>query len=253
MTPTLLKQIESKAAPEDLLVEVFGLLGDRAALGTSGQLAGSAILDMAVGAGLHPRVYTLDTGRLFPETLEYFQTLEKRYGLRIERFTPNKANLDQMIARHGENLFFDSKEKQELCCRLRKVEPNLEALATLDAWVTGLRADQSEHRAGVRRLEMISLDFPEGSRSLLKVCPLADWTEAQVRAYLEEHNVPLHPLLEWEQNGWRYESLGCVICTTPIGPGEPRRAGRWRWFNQSVADDKKECGLHLPYPEPGAS
>src|SRR5439155_9439031 len=87
-------------------------------------------------------------------------------------------------------------------------------------------------------------DEGEGTRPILKVAPLATWTEAKVREYLKANHVPVHKLLEAKlPGGWYYESLGCILCTTPIGPNEPRRAGRWRWFN--ALDDKKECGLHL--------
>ena len=147
-----------------------------------------------------------------------------------------------MIREQGEFLFFDSKEKQEFCCDLRKVEPNERVLGTLDVWLTGLRADQSKARAGTSRFEII----PHGpnKRPILKVAALVDWTEERLRKYCEEHQVPVHKLLFWEKDGWRYESLGCVICTTPIGPYEPRRAGRWRWFNALEGGDK-ECGLHV--------
>ena len=121
------------------------------------------------------------------------------------------------------------------------MEPNDRVLATLDVWLTGLRADQSKARAATGRFEIIPQG--PGRRPLLKIAPLVDWTEERLRRYSEENGVPVHKLLFWEKDGWRYESLGCVICTTPIGPNEPRRAGRWRWFNSP--EDDKECGLHV--------
>jgi len=234
------------------------------AIATSGQPTDTAIVALTVRAGVaKPRVYTTDTYRLFPETYVYFKTLETFFGITIERFAPPEKDLSKMIEEHGEFLFFDSREKQEYCCHVRKVLPNQKALDTMDVWVTGLRRDQSASRAQLPRMEVIaspSAPLPKGEggpdakrsgtgeaspRSILKVNPLVVWTEKQVADYLRTNNVPNHPLFEKKLPGsYYYESLGCVICTTPIGPHEPRRAGRWRWFN--ALDDKKECGLHLP-------
>lgn len=249
VTPALLSELEKIADPATLLRALHDRFGRRLAVGTSGQLSGAAILALCVEAGFTPRVFTNDTGRLFPETYDYFNKLEKRFGLVVERFAPDPRRVDQMVSRYGEHLFFDSKERQELCCAVRKVEPNNRALETLDIWVTGLRADQSAARAKTPRLQILTLESPAGPRDLLKVCPLVDWPEERVRAYLKGKDVPVHALLEATlPGGFYYESLGCVMCTTPIGPGEPRRAGRWRWFN--VSDDKKECGLHTPPSDP---
>ncbi|MDL1872303.1 phosphoadenylyl-sulfate reductase [Deltaproteobacteria bacterium PRO3] len=237
----LIQSLEPIQDPQALIGELFRRFGDRAAIGTSGQLTGVVMVDLAVKAGLKPRVFTIDTLRLFPETYELFDALERKYSLKVEKIQPDPEKLKAMLREHGEFLFFDSKEKQELCCHLRKVEPNERVLGTLDVWLTGLRADQSKARAATGRFEII----PHGPerRPILKVAPLVDWTEERLRRYCEDNGVPVHKLLFWEQDGWRYESLGCVICTTPIGPFEPRRAGRWRWFNGQ--DDDKECGLHV--------
>jgi phosphoadenosine phosphosulfate reductase len=234
--------------PGLLLAELFRRFPGRTAIGTSGQLTGCALIDMAVAAkATHLRVFTNDTLRLFPETQDLFQALEKRYGLKIERYTPPEKELKAMVEEYGEHLFFDSKERQEMCCYVRKVLPNQQALETLDVWITGLRSDQSQSRANVGRFELIQNPSASGTRPILKVAPLAGWKEADVREYLKKNAVPVHALLDKKlPGGWYYESLGCILCTTPIGPHEPRRAGRWRWFNTS--DDKKECGLHLPPP-----
>ncbi len=242
----LIKELEPIADPADLIGEIIGRFGDRAAIGTSGQLSGVVMLDMAIQAGVRPRVFTVDTQRLLEETYVYFDRLEQKYGIEIERMQPDPSKIQQMISEHGEYLFFDSPEKQELCCQLRKVEPNNRALDTLDVWISGLRSDQSQYRSDTVRFEIVQ--HGPDKQPILKVCPLADWTEAQCRAYLKEHGVPIHELLEWEQDGWRYESLGCRICTTTIGPEEPRRAGRWRWFNAGKGN--KECGLHTSHHDP---
>lgn len=228
-----LERLETKPESE-LLKWVFTKYGDRAAIGTSLQLTGSVLIDMTSKLGIPFRVFTLDTLRLHPESYALIETFEKRYGITIERFTPDPVKLEKMVKQHGEYLFFDAKEKQEYCCFIRKVEPNERALATLDAWVTGLRRDQSDERKNTPRASLMT----SGGREILKLSPLAHWDEARVRQYIKDNDVPYQKLFD---EG--YDSIGCIICSTPTRPGEPKRAGRWRWFN--ATDDKKECGIHL--------
>jgi phosphoadenosine phosphosulfate reductase len=242
----LLGELQAIREPQEMIRELIVRLGDRAAIGTSGQLTGVVMIDMAVRSGVVPRVFTIDTLRLFDETYEYFDLLEEKYGIKIERLRPDPNKIKEMVAEHGEYLFFDSPARQEYCCFLRKVEPNNRALDTLDIWISGLRRDQSSYRRDTLGMEIIR--HGEDKRPILKVAPLVDWTEQKCRAYMKDHDIPVHKLLEWEQGGWRYESLGCRICTTPIGPDEPRRAGRWRWFNSG--DENKECGLHTIHHDP---
>ena len=243
----LVQELSLVLEPGALLMALHKRYGKRMGIATSGQPTDTAIIALAVKAGVkRPYVYTTDTLRLFPETYAYYKRLEKLFKIKIQRFTPPEKELSRMVEQHGEMLFFDSKDNQEYCCHVRKVLPNQKALDSLDVWVTGLRRDQSATRADLPRLEVIQHHQTGGElRPLLKVNPLVDWTEEQVNAYLKSHKIPNHPLIEKKlPGGWRYESLGCILCTTPIGPHEPRRAGRWRWFN--ALDDKKECGLHLP-------
>lgn len=245
----LLSELNKIQEPGPLLAELARRFPGRTGQGISGQLSDSALVDMGVKAKAAIRVYTADTYRLFPETYQLFDAIERKYQIKIERLGPPEAELKKMIAEKGEYLFFDTKELQEYCCYVRKVLPNERALDSLDVWITGLRADQSTARADMKRMEII--EHGPSKRPILKVSPLTHWNEKQVRAYLVENHVPVHPLLEAKlPGGYYYESLGCVICTTPIGPYEPRRAGRWRWFNSQ--DDKKECGLHLPHPTDAA-
>ncbi len=226
----------NEMTPEDILRWSVDAYGPRAALFTSFQETGCALMDMAYRRGLTLRVVTVDTLRLHRETYDLMAALEARYGIAIEKFQPDPERLRRMIENHGEYLFFDSKDKQEHCCAIRKVEPNNRALETVDVWITGLRKDQSGFRASTPKASWVK----RGDRELLKLCPLADWTEAMVRAYNEEHQVPANSL--YEQG---YASIGCIICSTPIRPGEDKRAGRWRWFNQYEQGDKKECGIHI--------
>ncbi len=239
----LIRELELISDPQELIGVVFKKFGKRAAIGTSGQLTGTVMIDLAIKSRAKPRVFTIDTLRLFPETYELFEMIEKKYKIKVEKIKPDPVKIKNMVKEQGEYLFFDSKEKQEFCCHLRKVEPNDKVLKTVDVWLTGLRADQSQARASTSRFEIIH--HSEDNHPILKIAPLVDWTEEELRKYAKKNKVPVHKLLEWKKDGWYYESLGCVICTTPIGPNEPRRAGRWRWFNTQEENDK-ECGLHVP-------
>ncbi|HOE65300.1 MAG TPA: phosphoadenylyl-sulfate reductase [Candidatus Hydrogenedentes bacterium] len=221
--------------PEALLQWAVATHGARAALLTSFQNTGCVMIDMAKRAAPGLRVATVDTLRLHPETYALMERIEQRYGIRIERFKPEPECLERMIAHHGEFLFFDSQEKQELCCHIRKVEPNERALDTVDVWITGLRRDQSDARKYAPKASRVD----HKGRSIVKLAPLIDWSEDQVRAYLAENDAPYNPL--YDQG---YASIGCVICSTPIKPWEHKRAGRWRWFNHMGDDHKKECGIH---------
>lgn len=230
---TTVEQLELWSA-EQLLAWALSEYGTHAGIITSFQDTGCAIVDMAQRVAPGLRIITIDTLRLHDETYRLIETIERKYGIHVERFYPNAQDIDEMIREHGEYLFFDDKEGQRRCCAVRKVEPNRRALDTLDVWFTGLRRDQSEHRCTTRR---VSQTFHDG-RTILKIAPLADWTEQQVREYLHEHDVPLNGLY-----AEGYTSIGCVICTTPTRDCEAKRAGRWRWFNR-LEEDKKECGIH---------
>lgn len=220
--------------PEDLLRWAVEMHRDRAGLITSFQDTGCVMIDMASRVAPGLRVITVDTLRLHPETYRLIGEVERRYGIRVERFTPDPDRLRRMIAQHGEYLFFDSKPKQEFCCQVRKVEPNIRALRTVDVWITGLRRDHSEFRQKTPKAAYVQQEWGP----ILKLAPLADWDERQVWDYIRAHNVPYNPL--YEQG---YTSIGCIICSTPTLPWEDKRAGRWRWFNH-LEDDAKECGIH---------
>jgi phosphoadenosine phosphosulfate reductase len=194
------------------------------------------MIDMARRVAPQLRVVTVDTLRLPQDTYDLMNALEAKYGITIERFTPDPQRLDRMVQNHGEYLFFDSREKQEYCCSIRKVEPNNRALETVDIWITGLRRDQSKSRMVTPR----AAEVDQNGRTILKLCPLIDWTEQQVSAYVADHEVPYNKLYD---KG--YTSIGCAICSTPTLPGEDKRAGRWRWWNHLNREDHKECGIHV--------
>jgi phosphoadenosine phosphosulfate reductase len=231
-----LEELE-ELGPEALFEWAYTEYGERAGILSSFQNTGCVMIDLAQRVAPGLRVITVDTERLHPETYAVMAAIEGRYGLRIEHFRPEPERLRKMIEQHGEYLFFDTKAKQEFCCNVRKVEPNQRALASLDVWFTGLRRDQSEFRA---KTPKVSLVKQPGGHSVIKIAPLNDWTEAQVEDYMKKHSLPRNAL--YDQG---YTSIGCMICTTPTRPGEDKRAGRWRWFNQYEKGDKKECGIHV--------
>ncbi len=228
-------------SPQEILFTLFKRFKERAAIVTSGQLSGIILIHLAAENGLPFRVCTLDTLRLFPETYAFLEHVETRYGIQIERIQPDPEQVEQMVSQHGEYLFFDSKAKQEHCCNVRKVQPMQRLLETLDVWITGVRRDQSHTRKYLPKAEIIS----STAHPVLKVSPLMAWPHNKVWDFIHENDVPVNPLLKADAHGHYYESLGCMICTTPIRPGEPKRAGRWRWQNAATAEENaKECGLH---------
>lgn len=186
----------------------------------------------AVIAGCAPtiRVVTLQTGRLFDETLALIGRTEQRFGLAIEQYHPDADAVAGYIDSYGRDGFYDSLEARHACCAIRKLKPLARALGGADIWITGLRRGQSGNRAEV---PFAAWDEVHG---LIKANPLADWGNEQVRSYARDHDVPVNPL-----HARGYPSIGCAPCTRAIRPGEPERAGRW-WWEQ---DEKRECGLHV--------
>lgn len=231
----LFEELQGMDSPEDLFRWAQDNYGQRAGIVTSFQDTGTVMIDLMSKAAPGMRVITVDTLRLPQETYDLMKEIEAHYGITIERFSPDPEQLDKMISQHGEYLFFDSKDKQEWCCTVRKVRPNQRALETLDVWFTGLRRDHSEARMNTPKVQLVVVN----GRKVIKVAPLADWDQARVDQYIAEHNLPKNALYD---KG--YSSIGCVICTTPTLPWEPKRAGRWRWFNYLEKDDK-ECGIHI--------
>ena len=217
-------------SPQDVLRWTVERFGSQAALCTSFQADGMAILDMAWRIDPQIRVFTIDTGRFPQETYELLDRVREKYHLDIEVYFPEATQVESIIRRHGVNLFYREVKLRLLCCQVRKVLPLRRILATLDAWVTGLRRDQSTTRATVRTIEA-----DEEHGGLVKVNPLANWSEQQVWDYIRAYDVPYHPF--YDQG---YTSIGCAPCTRPTTAGEDPRAGRWWW----EAGASKECGMH---------
>ncbi|MBQ0822714.1 phosphoadenylyl-sulfate reductase [Microvirga sp. HBU67558] len=199
---------------------------------TSFGLEDQAITHAIFRAGLdiHIELVTLDTGRLFPETYDLWAQTEERYGRRINAVSPDRSDLEALVARQGVNGFRHSVEARKACCDIRKVEPLGRALAGAAGWVTGLRAEQSAFRAAV------PLALQDEVYRLIKLNPLADWSRQDLVRYVTDNAVPYNPL-----HDQGYPSIGCAPCTRAVRLGEPERAGRWWWEQEA----KKECGLHL--------
>ena len=188
-----------------------------------------AVLHAIASTGTPIDVFTLDTGRHFPETLETLEASERRYGLKIRVMAPDAAEVEALVARDGIFGFRLAIENRKACCEVRKVRPLNRALAGAAGWVTGLRRDQSAERAAVPFAAW------DNAHQLVKINPIADWSLERLEAYIAEHNVPVNPL-----HAKGFPSIGCQPCTRAIRPGEDIRAGRWWWENE----DGKECGLH---------
>ncbi len=175
------------------------------------------------------RVFTLDTGRLFPETYSTWSRTLEKYGQPIEAFYPNSVDLQAFVSQKGPNSFYESVENRKSCCHIRKVEPLNRALAGQAIWITGIRAEQSPNRHNMNSLEW------DKAYQLIKFHPIFDWTYEEVLAFVNKNGIPYNPL---HDKG--FVSIGCAPCTRAIRPGEDFRAGRWWWEDAS----KKECGLH---------
>jgi len=190
------------------------------------------LIDMAVQIRPDIRVFSLDTGRLHPETYRLMQAVRKRYDIAVEVMTPDAQELQRMILEKGLFSFYEDGHAE--CCGIRKVEPLRRMLSSLDAWITGQRRDQS-----LTRIELSEVEADESlavlGQRLIKFNPLANWTSAQVWDYIEAYDVPFNEL---HRRG--YVSIGCEPCTRPILPNQHEREGRWWWEEGG----KKECGLH---------
>jgi phosphoadenosine phosphosulfate reductase len=175
------------------------------------------------------KIFTLDTGRMFPESYELLERTNRHYDINIEVFFPDYSQVEKMVNEKGINLFYESIENRKLCCGIRKVEPLQRAFRGLKAWVCGLRREQS-----VTRFNIEPVEWDEGNQ-LVKINPLVDWTQEALWEYIKSNDIPYHIL---HDKG--FPSIGCQPCTRAVEPGEDVRAGRWWWEEP----EKKECGLH---------
>jgi phosphoadenosine phosphosulfate reductase len=212
----------------EVLAWVWDRFGERASIGTAFQGAGLVMMDLAREQGLRFPVFTLDTGLLFPETLELKKRLEAFFGCQIETLVPD-LSVEQQGAAHGPKLW---KRDPDLCCSIRKVLPLRNKLSEIDAWITGLRRQQSDKRAETDIVEIYLFDETTG-REIVKINPMANWSREDVWKYVRDHKIPYNPL-----HDQGYRSIGCWPCTSATGAGDDERAGRWTGFS------KTECGIH---------
>ncbi len=213
-------KVRTAAAVLRLATEKFA---PRLTMATGFGVEGCVLLDLIARDRLQVDVFTLDTGVLFPETYELWRRLERRYQISI-RAVRSDLELEAQGEKFGDRLW---ERSPDVCCRLRKVEPLARALEGMDAWITGIRREQTPERSSASSIEL------DPKFGLVKVNPLVAWSAEDVRRYAEDHEVPVNPLLK---RG--YSSIGCAPCTTAVSPGEDPRAGRWRGLA------KRECGLH---------
>ena len=205
-------------------------LGGRAVFTTSLGIE-DQVITAAIGTHRLPvEVATLETGRLFAETVNLIRETEERYDIAIKHFYPAQDDIDAYAEKFGLNGFYDSVEARHACCHVRKLVPLAKALDGASFWITGLRRGQSGNRATTPFAEF------DAERNLIKINAIADWDIDVIKAHVLAENIPVNPL-----HARGYPSIGCEPCTRAIKPGEPERAGRWWWEN----DEKRECGLHV--------
>jgi phosphoadenosine phosphosulfate reductase len=188
------------------------------------------LTDLILKAQLPIAIFSLETGRLHPETLAVLDAVKAKYGYDVQLYRPQPEAVDAYVAQNGRDAFYNSIEMRRECCRIRKVEPLGRALAGKTAWITGQRRAQSSTRSD------LSIQEDDLAHAMFKFNPLADWSEEDVWNYIRANDVPYNAL-----HDQGYPSIGCAPCTRAVEPGEDVRAGRWWWENP----ESKECGLHI--------
>ncbi|MCH7590607.1 phosphoadenylyl-sulfate reductase [PVC group bacterium] len=215
---------------EELIKYILNQFGKKVALASSLGAEDQVLTHIMLKLNPEANIFTLDTGRLNPETYDVLEATNRKYDTKIEVVFPDFKRVEKMVNEQGPNLFYESVENRKLCCQIRKVEPLKRKLSGLEAWITGLRKAQSVTR---NTLDIVELDEKHG---ILKFNPLADWSHEDVWGFIKKQDVPYNKLHE---KG--YASIGCAPCTRAIGDGEDVRAGRWWWEDPQ----SKECGLHI--------
>lgn len=222
------QMLENKA-PEEVIRFFISHYKEKVAFSSSLGLEDQVITHMVASIEKNIRIFTLDTGRVFPETYSLIYRTNDRYDINIQVYFPDFKEVEAMVNKKGINLFYESIENRKECCRIRKIEPLKRAFSGLDAWICGLRREQSITRNDMQVVEW------DANNNLVKINPLINWTEQQVWDYIKTNNIPYNVL---HDKG--FPSIGCQPCTRAVKPGEDIRAGRWWWENP----EQKECGLH---------
>ncbi len=215
---------------DDVLFAITNQFPGQVTFSTSFSLEDQVITHKILSDQLPVKIFTLDTGRLFPETYSVWNSTNERYNTHIKAYYPDYSLLESFIDEKGPNSFYESVENRKDCCYIRKVHPLKRALKNNAIWVTGLRAEHSEDRHNMPQVEW------DESNNIIKYHPILHWTTDQVKKYINDNNIPYNSL---HDRG--FVSIGCAPCTRAVKPGEDFRAGRWWWENNT----KKECGLHV--------
>ncbi len=224
-----IKQLTAGLDPLAALTKLADHFAGEIVFSTSFGWEDQVITHMIFTNNIPIKVFTLETGRIFPETYYVWNRTMEMYGKPVFAYYPQNEPLEKMLNEKGPSSFYESVENRKECCGIRKVEPLNRALAGNKCWITGIRAEQS-----INRLDMHNVEWDE-AHNLVKFHPIFDWTLDEVKEYIKKHNVPYNTL---HDRG--FPSIGCQPCTRAIREGEDFRAGRWWWEDQS----KKECGLH---------
>ncbi|AFT67720.1 MULTISPECIES: phosphoadenylyl-sulfate reductase [Cycloclasticus] len=233
---TLQSQLDNKQ-PRDILKTIYTQLDDLA-ISFSGA-EDVILIDMACKLGLKPNVFTLDTGRLHPETYQFIQTVMDHYKIKITVLSPNQDALQALTHEKGLYSFYQDGHKE--CCGIRKVQPLKQHLTAYSGWITGQRRDQSKATRDSLNIAEIDTAFSGKNTELLKFNPLCHWTSEQVWSYIRALEVPFNPL-----HNQGFISIGCEPCTRATLPHQDPREGRWWW----EAAESKECGLHSSLSKP---
>jgi len=214
----------------DVVLQYFlsGYTG-KIALSSSLSIEDQVLTDLIVKIDPSTRIFTLDTGRLFPETYSLIDKTNIKYDIHLEVLFPDYTEVEKMVKEEGINLFYKGIDQRKACCRVRKLDPLKRAFQGLEVWVCGLRKEQSVTRQAVKLIEW------DENNGLIKLNPLINFSEDEVWDYIRKHHVPYNKL-----HDQGFPSIGCQPCTRAVKPGEDIRAGRWWWENP----DQKECGLH---------
>jgi phosphoadenosine phosphosulfate reductase len=225
----LLNEQWAGLSAEEIIKKALTFFGNKITFATSLGAEDQVITYMISKIDKSAEIITLDTGRVFPETYDLQHRTVNRYGIAIKSYYPDTAQVEEMVNTKGINLFYESIENRKLCCNVRKIVPLRRALQGKDAWITGLRREQSVTRTDLKIVEW------DTANELIKINPLLEWSEEQVWDYIKSKNIPYNKL-----HDLGFPSIGCQPCTRAIEKGEDLRAGRWWW----EMPDSKECGLH---------
>lgn len=215
--------------PLEILKSIAQIKGEKIVFSSSLSAEDQVITDMIFHNNLDIEIFTLDTGRMFPETYQTLQKTLEKYQKEIKVYFPDADEVEVLMTKKGAYSFYDSLENRKECCEIRKVKPLKRALQGKTIWITGIRSEHSQNRTEMQKFEW------DEANNIIKIHPLLNWSGDQVRAYIKEKNIPYNIL---HDRG--FISIGCQPCTRAVLDGEDFRAGRWWWEDAS----KKECGLH---------